>query len=299
MPSPGVRILIIIKIKYTGTMKKIIVFLLSVAMLLPLGLHARKPSGPASLSVMSYNIRYGAADDGTNSWRYRCPATIYMLREHKPDIFGVQEALDFQIKFITENMNEYKSVGVGREDGKFEGEHMSIFYNKKKISLLKWGTFWLSETPEEPSKGWDAACFRSATWALMKCKESGKKFFYVNTHLDHVGEVAQKEGLAVVVNYIREMNPDNLPMVLTGDFNVKSDNPVLSDLNKIMKDARVYAEKTDNLNSFNGWGRSKQIIDYIYYSGFSSCTEFQTIQKKYAERPFISDHYPIKAILIF
>lgn len=280
-------------------MKKIIVFLLCSAILLPLGLSAKKPSGPASLSVMSYNIRHGAADDGTNSWQFRCPATIYMLREQKPDIFGVQEALEYQIKFITENINEYKSVGVGRDDGRYKGEHMSIFYNKKKVSLLKWGTFWLSETPGEPSKGWDAACFRSATWALMKCKSSGKKFYYVNTHLDHKGAVAQKEGLSVVVNYIKSMNTDNLPMVLTGDFNVRSDNPVLSDLNKIMKDARVSAEKTDNLHSFNGWGRSKQIIDYIYYSGFSSCREFETIQKKYAEKPFISDHYPIKAILVF
>lgn len=280
-------------------MKKIIGLLLSVAMLLPLGLQAKKPSGPASLSVMSYNIRYGSANDGTNSWQFRCPATIYMLRDQMPDIFGVQEALDFQIKFITENIKEYKSIGVGREDGKSEGEHMSVFYNKKKISLLKWGTFWLSETPEEPSKGWDAACLRSATWALMKSKETGKKFFYVNTHLDHVGETAQKKGLAVIVDYIKSMNSENLPMVLTGDFNVTSDNPILSDLNKIMKSAREVADKTDNLNTFNGWGRSKSIIDYIYYSGFSSCPSYETIQKKYAEKPFISDHFPIKAILNF
>ena len=280
-------------------MKKIILFLMMAAIFLPFGLQAKKTSDPASISVMSYNIRYGAANDGTNSWQYRCPATILMLREHMPDIFGVQESLEFQIKFITENIREYKSVGVGRDDGKNKGEYMSIFYNKKKVSLLKWGTFWLSETPDKPSKGWDAACYRSATWALMKCKATGKKFFYVNTHLDHKGVVAQKEGLAVVVNYIKSMNEDNLPMILTGDFNVHSDNPVLSDLNKIMKDARVSAEKTDNLNSFNGWGRSKQIIDYIYYSGFSACLSFETIQKKYAERPFISDHYPIKAILNF
>ena len=251
------------------------------------------------LTVISYNIRQGVADDGDNSWEHRRPATIEMLKDKHPDIFGVQEAFDFQISYITDNLPEYESIGVGREDGKNSGEHMSIFYNKKKISLLKWGTFWLSETPEKPSMGWDAACFRTATWALMKDKRSGHRFFYVNTHLDHVGKEAQKNGLALIVERIKEMNPENLPMVLTGDFNVESSDPVLADLNKIMKNARVSAERTDNHVSYNGWGKGGSIIDYIYYSGFSSCPKFETVQKKYADFPFISDHYPVKAVLIF
>ena len=222
-----------------------------------------------------------------------------MLRDKRPDIFGLQEAFDYQVLFIEENMRDYKSVGVGREDGKHEGEHMSIFYNKKTVSLLKWGTFWLSETPEKPSMGWDAACFRTATWALMKDKRSGHKFYYVNTHLDHVGKEAQEKGLALIVERIGEMNPEHLPMILTGDFNVEGDDPVLADLNKIMKNARVSAERTDRLNSYNGWGKSSSVIDYIYYSGFASCPKFETIQKKYGDFPFISDHYPIKAVLIF
>ena len=118
---------------------------------------------PEAIKVMSYNIRLGVGEDGTNSWQYRCPATIEMLEEQQPDVFGVQEAYDFQIEFIEEFARNYKSVGVGREDGKKEGEFMSIFWNKKTVSLLKWGTFWLSETPEQPSKGWDAACYRTAT----------------------------------------------------------------------------------------------------------------------------------------
>lgn len=260
---------------------------------------AKKTAGPDTLSVISFNIRMGEGKDGTNSWQYRCPATIYMLRDKRPDIFGLQEAFDYQVLFIEENMRDYKSVGVGREDGKHEGEHMSIFYNKKTVSLLKWGTFWLSETPEKPSMGWDAACFRTATWALMKDKRSGHKFYYVNTHLDHVGKEAQKKGLALIVERIGEMNPEHLPMVLTGDFNVEGDDPVLTDLNKIMKNARVSAERTDRLNSYNGWGKSSSVIDYIYYSGFASCPKFETIQKKYGDFPFISDHYPIKAVLIF
>ena len=244
------------------------------------------------LKVMSYNIRNGKAKDGTNHWDLRYPATAYMIKDQNPDIFGVQEAYDFQVKFIAENFREYGNVGVGREDGKSKNEHMSIFWNKKTIKLLKWGTFWLSETPDKPSKGWDAACYRTATWALMKDKRTGKKFYFVNTHLDHVGKEAQKNGLALIVDKIAEINPDGLPMVLTGDFNVKPDNPVLKDLDARMKCTRKIAARTDNHHTFNGWGKASKdmVIDYIYISGFSSCPEYQTVTKKYLDRTFVSDH---------
>lgn len=269
---------------------------------------AAKPAGSAksenaatagTLKVMSYNIRQGVADDGTNSWQYRYPATAMMIEDQKPDIFGVQEAYDFQLRFITDNCRDYKCVGVGREDGKTKGEHMSVFYNKKTVSLLKWGTFWLSETPETPSMGWDAACKRTATWALMKCKKTGRQFYYVNTHLDHKGAKAQKEGLALIVARINSMNSKGLPMVLTGDFNITSDNPALKDLDSMMKSARVYAEKSDNKATYNGWGKSYSLIDYIYYSGFSKCPMYKTVDTPYAERTFVSDHFPIVAELVF
>lgn len=115
-------------------------------------------TGTTQLSVISYNIRMGVADDGENSWEHRRLATIEMLKDTHPDIFGVQEAFDFQIKYITDNLPEYKSIGVGRDDGKDAGEHMDIFYDSEAVNLLEWGTFWLSETPGEPSMGWDAAC---------------------------------------------------------------------------------------------------------------------------------------------
>lgn len=261
----------------------------------------KKDEAPKELKVMSYNIRMGTADDGTNSWQYRYPATAIMIEDQKPDVFGVQEAFDFQIRFIEENCRDYKSVGVGREDGKKKGEHMSIFYNKKTVSLLKWGTFWLSETPEEPSMGWDAACFRTATWALMKDKKTGRKFYYVNTHLDHKGAEAQKNGLKLIVDRIASINPDGYPMVLTGDFNIKPDNKALTDLDAKMSSARKIAEKTDDHATFNGWAKPKpgNIIDYIYVSGFTACPEYQTVTKKYADRTYVSDHYPIIARLIF
>ena len=256
---------------------------------------------PNELKVISYNIRNGEAKDGTNSWEYRYPASAMMIMDQKPDIFGVQEAYDYQVKYLDEYCKGYKCVGVGREDGKKEGEHMSIFWNKKTVKKLKWGTFWLSETPEKPSMGWDAACKRTATWALMKSKKNGQKFFYVNTHLDHVGWEARKNGLALIVERIKEMNPDGYPMVLTGDFNMTIDRPEFDDLKKIMKNAREEAVKTDHHATFNGWGSSdsNSIIDYIWYTGFDSCPYYETITKPYMERTFISDHYPITATLIF
>ena len=255
----------------------------------------------SELKVMSYNIRLGSANDGTNSWRYRCGATIDMIEDQKPDVFGVQEALKDQLELVKEFTNGYDHVGVGRDNGKKEGEFMAIFWNKKTVKLLDWGTFWLSETPGKPSLGWDAACKRTATWALMKDKRSGKRFYFVNTHLDHVGVEARKNGLKLIVDSIQEINPEGIPMVLVGDFNMVPSSPELNELNSRMKSARNVAAKTDSHQTYNGWGKagSDQIIDYIYISGFASCLEYQTVTKKYSDRKYISDHYPIFARLIF
>lgn len=283
-------------------MKKAFAILLASLLLFPCSMDAGKgPDEAPELKVMSYNIRLGVAKDGTNSWKFRCPATIEMLNAQKPDVFGVQEAFDFQIAFIEEFARDYKSVGVGREDGKSEGEHMSIFWNKKRVKLLKWGTFWLSETPDKPSKGWDAACYRTATWALMKDKKTGRKFYFVNTHLDHVGALAQKNGLQLIVDRIDNINPEGYPMVLTGDFNIKPTNPALVNLDARMQSTRKIATKTDTHNTFNGWSTAKtdKIIDYIYISGFSGCPEYKTVTEKYAGKAFVSDHYPVYARLIF
>ena len=274
--------------------------LLAAALLLlaPLGLSAQKV--PAGITVMSYNIRNSGANDGTNSWEYRYPASAMMIDDQKPDIVGVQEALPDQVAYLKNILlPDYKVFGVGREDGKKEGEHMEIIYNKKTVSVLKWGTFWLSETPDKPSMGWDAACFRSATWALMKDKKSGNKFFMVNTHLDHVGVAAREKGLQLICDRIAEMNEEGLPMVLTGDFNMDISDPSMAPVKKAMKNARTTAVKTDDHFSYNGWGRASATIDYVWYSGFSSCTEFETITKPYMDRTFVSDHFPVKAQLIF
>lgn len=268
-----------------------------------------------TLKVISYNIRMGVADDGDNRWELRRPASIAMLREQNPEVFGVQEAYDFQVAYLLENLPEYKSVGVGREDGISMGEHMSIFYDTTRVNLLNWGTYWLSETPDVPSYGWDAACMRTATWTKMQLKDSGKEFFYVNTHLDHVGMEARKNGLALIVDSIAVMNPAKIPMILTGDFNMEPQNGNFGVLYDHMTSARESAEITTTMGSFNGWGkygfsdgapdlggekkRELVVIDYIFHSGFSKCLSYEVIYKEYEGVKYISDHYPVAAVLEF
>ena len=282
-------------------MRKLTLIVSAVLMVLPFISSAQKQTRDYDLKVMSYNIRMGTAKDGTNSWEYRYPATAMMIQDQKPDVFGVQEAFDFQIRFIEDNFTDYDCVGVGRDNGKSEGEHMSIFWNKKTVKMIKWGTFWLSETPEKPSKGWDAACKRTATWALMKDKNTGKMFYFVNTHLDHRGSEARRQGLNLIVSRIDEINPKGYPMVLTGDFNMKPDDSALTGLEQRMQSARKIAPKTDNHATLNLWGKGKadMVIDYIYVSGFSACPEYHTITEKYGAWKYVSDHYPIYAKLIF
>ena len=255
----------------------------------------------SELKVMSYNIRMDNSGDGENAWPNRKEATIEMIKDLQPDVFGVQEAFNHQVAYVTEKLPVYQNVGVGREDGVLEGEMMSIFWNTEIIDMIEWGTYWLSETPEVPSMGWDAACYRTATWALMKDKRNGKHFYFVNTHLDHVGVEARKNGLQLVVDRIGAMNPEGYPMVLTGDFNMTPDDAALVDLDKQMTSTRTIAEKTDDLSTFNGWGDPEipehYLIDYIYEKDFKSVPEYATITKQYAGKPYVSDHYPIISIL--
>jgi len=258
-----------------------------------------KDIAPANIKVMSFNIRNSGAKDGTNSWIYRAPAVGYMIEDQAVDIFGVQEARQDQWVYLDDGLDNYKSVGVGRDDGKKEGESMRIYYNTKRMSILKWDTFWLSETPDEPSKGWDADCRRTATWALVKDKKSGNKFYFVDTHIDHMGEAAKENGVKLLVETMKTINADNLPIVIVGDFNMRPDNPSLVPIREYAKSAKETAVKTDDIDSFNAWGKRSSQIDYIWYRGFDSCTEYETVTKSYFDRTYISDHYPVKAVLFF
>lgn len=271
-------------------MKKLVTILLS-ALLLQMNASA--------VTIISLNIRNGESKDGTNSWQYRCPASVLMLQDQNPDIFCIQEAMSYQIAFLKEYCEVFAYVGVGSEDGKKKGEYNALFYNKKTESVLKSGTFWLSDTPDTPSLGWDGEANKTAVWALMKDKSSGKKFYLVSTRLDSDSAEARKNGLDLIVERIQKMNSEELPVIVAGDFNMETGDPAMTSIRSVMKDARSVAAKSDDHFTFNGWGTAKKTIDHIWFSGIDSCTEFETVTKRYMDRTFISDHFPVKVTFIF
>ena len=272
--------------------------LFSVAALLVAVISCQPGNVVEPLPVMSFNVRYGTAKDGDHVWDNRKDAACAMIMDQHPAVFGVQEALDFQLTYFVEHCPGYKYVGVGREDGISDGEHMAVFYDTGRIDLLEWGTYWLSETPFQPSMGWDAACRRTATWTLLKDKLTGRNFYFVNTHLDHVGKEARRKGLLLLVDRIAAMNPDGYPMVLTGDMNVFPDDPCLGELRTLMEDARQTARVTDDGLTYHGWGTvEKEPIDYVFYAGFAGCDVFEAIRQPYEGVDYVSDHYPVKAVL--
>lgn len=252
---------------------------------------------PEGLKLMSFNIRYKTNNDtGEHYWDNRVPAIREMLNTQKPDLMGVQECLKVQRDDILAGCKDYGVIGVGRDGGE-NGEMMAIFYRKADITIEKWGTFWLSTTPDVPSKDWNSACNRCATWAIILVKSTGKKIFYVNTHLDHVAGQAQQ--MAVVEEKMAELNADNLPMFLTADFNVKEDNSLFNHVQTYMYNARKTAPITDAIKSYNSWGKtgSASNIDIIFYSKTGvKALKFKTVTTSYAKVELISDHYPIYGI---
>ena len=247
------------------------------------------------IKVISYNIRCGVnpGQDGENNWEYRKQASINMINDEKPTIFGLQEALPPHLEYLKEQLPQYASYGIARDDGKTEGEYMTIYYLKDEVELLDCGTFWLSETPETPSMGWDAVCKRTCTWAKMRMKRSGKEFAYLNTHLDHVGKVAQREGLALMMKRASEIVPDGMPVFVTADFNCVTSDPIFEPIKAVMKDARETAPQTDRRATFNGWKpNATAVIDHIFYRG-AEPKSFRVLCDKNYGAPYISDHYPV------
>lgn len=244
--------------------------------------------------VISYNIRYMNDKDGDNSWKFRKQASINMVNEEQPTVFGLQEAVKAQVDFLQENLPDYAYYGVGRNDGKESGEFMAIFYKKEAVELLDHGTFWLAATPDTPTKGWDGQCFRTCTWTIFKCKDTGKKFAFLNTHLDHKGKVAQQEGMKTIVNKIGELIPKDMPVFLSGDFNTRTDNPIYEPLKAIMADSRELATETDHRGTYTGWKvrETPVVVDHIFVRGVE-VDKFQVLCDKNYGAPYISDHYPV------
>lgn len=258
------------------------------------------------VNVMSFNIRMDNPEDSLNNWKYRKDVAAQIIKDQNIDIVGTQEVLHNQLQDLLERLPDYNYIGVGREDGKQKGEYAALFYKKERFEEEDSGTFWLSETPDVAgSKGWDGACERVASWAVLKDKETGKKIFAINTHLDHVGETARQKGVTLLIDRTKELS-NGLPVIITGDFNAERESGVIKhalDPNNSMQlfDSYAIASTTDNAKwTFHDFGKlpeeERPYIDYIFVNKSVIVDEYKVMDEKLNDI-YLSDHCPIVAKL--
>lgn len=256
-----------------------------------------------NLKVMSFNIRLQVESDKENAWTERKQDAVDLLKYYHPDYFGVQEALPEQMKDIKSGLKNYDYVGVGRDDGKEDGEFSAIFYDRDRLRVIHSGTFWLSETPEAPSRGWDAACNRVCTYAVFKDKKSNKEFLAMNLHFDHVGNVARMKSADLIVKKIKEINPKNLPVILSGDFNLTEDAEPIKIISKNLEDSFYHSETKHYgpVGTFTGFNVNeipKERIDYIFVKGLK-IKSHRHINDRRENLLYPSDHFPVLVDLSF
>ena len=210
-------------------MKKISIYrkitVLALAFLALAGCCAKKTE---CIKAASFNVRFAPTED-SSSWPVRKAACFDLVRYHDFDVFGIQEAFKHQLEFLAGD--DYAYVGVGRDDGAEAGEFSPVLYKKSRFDLVKGGTFWLSQTPEKPSKGWDAACFRVCSWAILRDKTTKREFVFMNTHLDHRGDVSRQKSVALLMEKAKTI-AEGRPFVITGDFNLNNSDKRMAPLFK-------------------------------------------------------------------
>ncbi len=255
-----------------------------------------------SIKVITYNIRYDNPKDGENRWDNRKDFLTDQVKFNEPDFLGVQEGLLHQVEFIDSVLPEFSYIGVGRNEGKLEGEFCALFYNSTKFNLLKGSTFWLSETPDVPSKGWDAALNRICTYGLFESKSSNEKLWIFNTHFDHRGVEARRESTKLIVEKINELNSEKYPFVLMGDLNLEVNTEAIKYLSEKMVDSRYSSKIIFGPNgTFNGFDFSKPVtkrIDYIFVSKGNIDVLKYAVLSDSKDCRYPSDHLPVFAEII-
>lgn len=247
------------------------------------------------LSVMSFNIR-GPFDKDSEAWEARIINLVPLVRNANPDLIGTQEVHHRQYLDLTESLPEYGSVGVGRGDGINADERAAIFYKKDRFTLLETGDFWLSETPDKPSFGWDAACIRICTYARLLDNKTQREFAHYNTHLDHVGQTAMLEGAKM----IREvMLKSDAPAFVTGDFNIDEKSaPYEVMTHSGLSDAKYAAKTSMSYGTFHGYKPGEDIsvkspIDYLFFIDGKFDIESYEVMVNGGDGCYTSDHYPV------
>jgi len=189
-------------------------------------------------NLITYNIRMNSSGDGLNAWPLRKDKVAGLLKFHQADIFNVQEALPEQMDDLVNSFPDFDHVGVGRDDGKRAGEHMAIFFSKIRFEKLNDGMFWLNEHPTKPGFGWDAKINRTVTWIKLKDKVTRKSFYVFDTHFDHIASLAREESAKLILESIKEINAEKLPLILTGDFNLTKNALPIQLILKELNDAK-------------------------------------------------------------
>lgn len=253
-----------------------------------------------TVRIMTYNIRYANENPG-EEWSVRKYLVNEMIKFHRPDIFGVQEALKNQINYLAESFPNFYWVGVGRDDGDKEGEYSAIFISKK-FNVVDSGTFWLSQTPANPSIGWDAAFKRIVTWAKLFNQLSQDTFVVLNTHFDHIGKIARLNSAKLILEKTQPFI-NKFPVILMGDFNDTDSSDVYCTLteNNLFQDAQ-YKDHVINYGTnitFNGFGNNfaEGKIDFIFVNEKIKVLRHGIIGDKF-ENQYASDHMPVIADFI-
>jgi endonuclease/exonuclease/phosphatase family metal-dependent hydrolase len=249
--------------------------------------------------VASFNIRYENAADGKNSWIERRDELSNLINQFNPDILGIQEGLFNQVEFLKTQLPEFDYAGVGRDDGKHSGEYSAIFYNFKKWRLVQTSTYWLSESPERISVGWDASMNRIVTYAKLEHLETQKTLHVFNTHFDHLGEMARVNSAKLIIELTRKLVSDSQPCLLLGDLNAEPASVPIKTISSFFEDAAQHSsEKDSELGTYQGFGSvlSEPRIDYIFTR---NCTvnNYKTVKEKRVNGLHFSDHYLIMAKL--
>lgn len=253
-------------------------------------------------TFVTFNIRYDNPRDIKNNWLDRREKIIELFVHYEPAIIGIQEGLSNQVEFIDSSLTDYAYIGVGREDGKKKGEFCAVFYDTTKYALIKDSTFWLSQKPDTVSVGWDAALERICTYGLFKCIETEDSIWILNTHFDHRGMVAREKSARLVLRHIRQVNKENLAVVLMGDMNAAPDEEPIQILKTRLTDALEISGKPlyGPPGTFNGFSEQvmERRIDYFFTKNLNILS-YVHIDDRLDNNKHISDHLPIMISIDF
>jgi len=255
-------------------------------------------SEDANLKVMSFNIRlFTPLDIGKRSWFYRADLVAKTIEKEVPGVIGFQEVTPIQYDYLCDTLKGYDSVLTYRDKNP-NSEGCPVFYREDLYTLVDKGSFWLSETPEEMSKDWGAACYRICSYVILKEKSTEKEFVVFNTHLDHESDEARIKGIQVVLEKILEFG--GLPAVLMGDLNAEESTETYQSAMGDFLDTKYQTENTMTSCTFQAWGTEldNEGIDYILVSkeGFS-VDSYKVVTDTY-DGVYVSDHFPLVAELV-